>query len=866
MDSILKIRTILEIAAENTLNAIAISDVRGILLYVNKAFITLWGYESKEQVLGRNALEFWSTKEDAKKVMETMLTTGTYLGELEGVKKDKTNFVSLVSGTISKTESGEVEFLLASFLDISVIKQLTEALSEKENYYSQILDSISDLIFCKNSELKITYVNKACANHFGQKKSEIIGSYDTPKNKQEFIEEYHKIDSTVIKERKQIAIEREPHIGTDGLVRYFNTVKTPIHDNFGNVNELVAVARDITDSENLVEKLKLVTEITSDYIYTAKVVNGEIIADWSSDNLSQIIGYNVGEIRKIGGWINLIYKEDLKIIGERVSEIVQGKTGVVEYRVHSKSGGLVWIRDYSKPLKDHNGNITSIIGASKNITIEKETELKYQETSERFLASMEASLESIYFLATKKDTSGEIIDFVIKELNSKAIRELGLPRSQLIGKGICELFPINMENGFFEQYKKVVKTQTPLEQEYLIPDGYHSSGYFYHQVLPTTDGIVIYNRDISDRKAMEELLLTTNRLAKVGGWEYIFASKELNLSRVAMELLEFETQSISPFEFEDFLPDDFKLPFSESITDRTKLDEPFDIQTIIKTKSGLNHWFRLIGKPKFKKETHIGFYGAIQNIHEQKITNDRLIKNKEELRLKNKELESLIAVTNRQNDRLKEYTYITSHNLRAPIANILSLSTLLRDDPSDLSLVQMIETSAQQLDQMIKNLNELLNIEKDSYALIKKNLNIKEEIQKQLSLFFFEKNKKAKINVNISNEEFLNTIPAYFESILGNLISNAIKYLSPEREGVIHIETKHSEEFVVIQVSDNGVGMDLTKNRSRLFKMNARFHPNIEGKGMGLFLTKYQIESLGGKIEVESKQNEGTIFSVYFPK
>ncbi len=83
---------------------------------------------------------------------------------------------------------------------------------------------------------------------------------------------------------------------------------------------------------------------------------------------------------------------------------------------------------------------------------------------------------------------------------------------------------------------------------------------------------------------------------------------------------------------------------------------------------------------------------------------------------------------------------------------------------------------------------------------------------------------------------------------------------------MIHIETKHSEEFVIIQVSDNGVGMDLTKNRSRLFKMNARFHPNIEGKGMGLFLTKYQIESIGGKIEVESKQNEGTIFSVYFPK
>lgn len=88
---------------------------------------------------------------------------------------------------------------------------------------------------------------------------------------------------------------------------------------------------------------------------------------------------------------------------------------------------------------------------------------------------------------------------------------------------------------------------------------------------------------------------------------------------------------------------------------------------------------------------------------------------------KNKELETLVQVTNRQNERLREYTYITSHNLRAPIANILSLCNLLKDDPGDQTLVQMIESSAQQLDHMMKNLNELLTIEKDSHSLVKKN-------------------------------------------------------------------------------------------------------------------------------------------------
>lgn len=734
MNSFLNFRTILEIAAENSISAIAISDPSGNLVYVNKSFLSLWGYTSLEEVLGKNALDFWSTKEDAKKVMDTLLNFGSYFGELEGVKKDKSKFLSLVNGTISKSESGKIEFLFASFLDISVINALKAAIAERENYYSQILDSISDLIFCKDANLKITYVNQACAQHFGQLKSEIIGTIDNPENKQEFIDEYHKVDSKVIKEAKQVKIEREPHVGGDGLIRYFNTVKTPIRDNRGKVNELVAVARDITDSENVLEKLKLVTEITSDYIYTAKVIDGEIIAEWSSDNLSSIVGYTVEEIGKVGGWIKIIHPEDMKLVGDRVIDILEGKIGVCEYRVFAKNGEIVWLRDYSKPLRDSTGRVSSMIGASKNITQEKETEIKLQESNERFKASLEASIESIYFLSTKKDISGNIIDFVFTEMNEKGASELGFTREYLIGKGICDLFPVNIENGFFEQYKKVVQTKLPLEQEYSIPSGYHSPGYFHHQVLPTSDGIVIYNRNINDRVA------------------------------------------------------------------------------------------------------------------------------------KNKELEALVHVTNRQNDRLREYTYIISHNLRAPIANILSLSSLLKEDPTDTSLVQMIEASAHQLDHMMQNLNELLNIEKDSHTLIKKELQIKEEIQNQLLLFVGDKSNKTKVDVLIPSDLSLITIPLYFESILNNILSNAFKYLSREKNGYIKITTKEVPDFIIISISDNGIGIDLEKNRNRMFKMNSRFHSQVEGKGMGLFLTKYQIESLGGKIEVESQLDAGTTFHLYFPK
>lgn len=728
------IKSIIGKAVDESISAIAISEPLGKIIFVNNAFLDLLGYTSKDEVVGRFANEFWIPSDHENNVTVSLTKTGSYFGELEAVKKNKSILNVVAQFSISRSLSNEIEYIIFSFLESANRKSITDSIRETENYYSQILDSISDLIFCKDSKFKMTYVNKACADYLGLKKSDLIGTYDIPENKQEFIEEYHKIDSFVFQEGKQVKIEKEPHLAKDGLVRYFNTVKTPIRDQYGNINELVAVARDITDSEDILGKLKLITEITSDYIYTAKIINGEIIADWSSGNLSKIVGYTVEDIGNIGGWINIIHPDDIGKIENRVAEILQGHVGVSEYRVLAKSGEVVWIRDYSKPLYDEFGKLSKLIGASKNITIEKEVETKLKESNERFKASLEASLESIYFLSIVKDNHGTIIDFTFNEMNEKGSINLGVPKEELIGKRICELYPINLENGFFEQYKEVFLTKQPLEQEYTIPDGYYTPGYFHHIVLPTTDGVVIYNRNISDRVA------------------------------------------------------------------------------------------------------------------------------------KNKELETLVQVTNRQNERLREYTYITSHNLRAPIANILSLCNLLKDDPGDQVLVQMIESSAQQLDHMMNNLNELLTIEKDSHSFVKKEIHLKKEIQNQLLLYVSDKSNQTKVDVIIPNDLVLYTIPVYFESIVNNVLSNAFKYISQKSIGYIRIETKESEEFIILSITDNGIGIDLEKYRSKMFKMNSRFHPNIEGKGMGLFLTKYQIESLGGKIEVESQVGKETSFHLYFPK
>jgi PAS domain S-box-containing protein len=129
----------------------------------------------------------------------------------------------------------------------------------------------------------------------------------------------------------------------------------------------------------------------------------------------------------------------------------------------------------------------------------------------RFKKVIETGFDAFYLLKPKTDESGEMIDFIIADMNKKAEEQMSMSREQLLGKGICELFPVNINNGYFQIYKNVAKTGTPFEQEYQISDEFAAPGWFYQQVVPEEDGVMIFNRDISARKQMElDLQQTTN--------------------------------------------------------------------------------------------------------------------------------------------------------------------------------------------------------------------------------------------------------------------------------------------------------------------------------------------------------------------
>ncbi len=242
------------------------------------------------------------------------------------------------------------------------------------------------------------------------------------------------------------------------------------------------------------------------------------------------------------------------------------------------------------------------------------------------------------------------------------------------------------------------------------------------------------------------------------------------------------------------------------------------------------------------------------------IARDQTVSRQQKLKM-----EAMLKEVIAKNKQLEEFSYISSHNLRSPVANIFVLSkfleqTNLRDDQKEY--IQLIKESAEMLNSTLEDLSEAVQIHKNTTVKIK-HISLEKicnDTLKQLSGELLST--EAKI---ITDFKEINTIAyskPYMQSIFLNLISNAIKYKSPDRTPVIQIRSKKLKNSVQLVFKDNGTGIDLEKHKNRIFGFRKTFHPNPDARGLGLYITKSQIEALNGKISVSSTINEGTIFTI----
>ncbi len=234
---------------------------------------------------------------------------------------------------------------------------------------------------------------------------------------------------------------------------------------------------------------------------------------------------------------------------------------------------------------------------------------------------------------------------------------------------------------------------------------------------------------------------------------------------------------------------------------------------------------------------------------------------------KEDQLRDLINVTAIQNKKLINFAHVVSHNLRSHTANFSMLLDFLikeKEENEKERILGMLSKASENLAQTLENLNEVVAIS-TNVNLEKKSLNLNQEITKvQESLAGFLKQHQVKIDNQISDKVHLSAVPAYLESILLNLLTNAVKYKDPERIPEITLSTRKQKEHIVFNIKDNGLGIDMNKYGNKLFGMYKTFHNNKDARGIGLYITKNQIEAMGGNIMVCSEVHQGSTFSVYF--
>lgn len=280
------------------------------------------------------------------------------------------------------------------------------------------------------------------------------------------------------------------------------------------------------------------------------------------------------------------------------------------------------------------------------------------------------------------------------------------------------------------------------------------------------------------------------------------------------------------------------ISYHASFPDRDSLDRWYSIKWVSITNDEPKNW---------------GFVLSIRDITASKIKAIALAQANEELARRNKSLE--------------QFTYTVSHNLLAPVANIIGITDLLKDavGTDHIDLVETLQASIKSMDTIIKDLNQTLQV-KDQVNKKKEEVHFRqlmEEIAFSINNLIMEEG--VKISCNFEALPSLYTVRGYLYSVFYNLTLNSIKYRKPDEAPMISVKSVVEGETVFLVFEDNGKGIDMEKHGAQLFTLYKRFDTSTEGKGMGMFMVKTQIEELKGTIDVESQLGKGTKIIITLP-
>jgi|TARA_B110000259_G_scaffold21509_1_gene22260 PAS domain S-box-containing protein len=360
-----------------------------------------------------------------------------------------------------------------------------------------------------------------------------------------------------------------------------------------------------------------------------------------------------------------------------------------------------------------------------------------------------------------------------------------------------------------------------------------------------------------------------------------------------LELINYSREEvIGKKKFTDFLSLGGKIYFENVFAPALRLSGTIEEVNFNFTKKGGTKFPVLVNSAEIKdiSGTHLYTHSVVFNIAQRKQYEQELLKSKKyaneisnKLTTVNKELRSRTKLISKQklqleefnqhlenkNRQLSSFAHIASHNLRAPVSNLLVLKDFYKEN-TDLKdkamLFSKVEIVIDRLNETLNELIESLKIQGNK-NIIYNAVTFDTVFAKTLAILDIQiLDSKAVVTSNFYEAPTIEYPKLYMESILLNLLSNAIRYRAPDRIAQIHFRTEIINNEIILIATDNGLGIDLKKYGHKLFGLNNTFHRHPNSKGVGLFMTKTQIEAVGGSVTVESEVDKGTTFKIILKK
>ncbi len=587
----------------------------------------------------------------------------------------------------------------------------------------------------------------------------------------------------------------------------------------------------------------------------------------------QMFGWKLSELagKRSDEW-HFVHEDDREAADKTMSRIIGGKErgAVLPLRNYTKNGELLYCVWYISVLVDRDGEMASILSLVDDVTEKKITEMKLAESEEQYRSLVEISQDAIWINQDNR----------IVFCNPAAVRLFGAADAgEVLGRNPYDFFREDFHDLIRERIEIVLKGgNVPVIEEKMMKfDGtvidveVAASSFTYKRkpaIQVVARDITRRKRDLAKLSQNEFLLRMAGSLAKTGGWMARLSDEKVIWSEQVNAIHEVPPDySPSVEEAINFYAPEHRSRILKVWNECIQEGKPYDEELRIITAKGNRIWVRNLGvaeRDSSGKIVHI--VGGVQDITERK-------RNEEEIRKLNEELEKRVQERTRQleesNRELEAFSYSISHDLRSPLRAIDGFSRILMEDHSaklDKEGKRICNTIVENTSRMGRLIDELLAFSRlgrqDIYHTEINMARLVESVYKEVSLP--EDRKRIVFNCELSCPGYGD--PAMIRQVWANLISNAIKFTSSEREPVITISCSRKNSYNEFCIKDNGVGFDM-KYSGRIFEVFKKLHSTreFEGSGVGLSIVQRIVHKHGGTIRAYGEPGGGAEFCFTLP-